>query len=272
MAWVMLALCGLLFAACWAAGLWIGGRSKPAALAVAGLAFGMIALRALFRFRPEIEYPLLSSNLYSAIRPLWVFPFAFISLGIGARRMSLRPLRAAAGIAALALFAFALQLPWARATFDPGKFAGAPDRNGVCMQTQDFTCGAAAAATLLTQIGIRTNEKEMEQLCDATPVTGTDEITVCRALRTRLAGTGYRVTLERPGLDRLARYLRPVLARIRSDLLCDHWVVLLAMNDRTAVLADPLMGKVEVPVDEFCADWRGIIVAVDEAHPSFAMR
>jgi hypothetical protein len=272
MAWVIVVSCGLLFAACWAAGLWIGGRSKPVALAAAALTFGMIALRALFRFRPEIEYPLLSFNLYSAMRPLWVFPFAFISLGIGARQVSRLPLRAAAGIAALALFAFALQPPWARATFDPREYAGAPDRDGVCLQTHDFTCGAAAAATLLTQIGIRTNEREMEQLCGATPVTGTDEITVCRALRTRLSGTGYRVTLERPGLDHLARCSRPVLARIKSDLLRDHWVVLLAMNDRTAILADPLMGKVQVPVDEFCADWRGIIVAVDEAHPSFAMR
>jgi len=272
MAWVILGFCGLLFAACWAAGLWIGGRSKPVALAGAALTFGLIALRVLFRFRPEIEYPLLSSNLYSAIRPLWVFPFVFISLGIGARRMSRRPLRAAVGVAALALFPFALQQPWARATFNPGDYAGAPDRDGVCLQTQEFTCGAAAAATLLTRIGIRTNEREMEQLCGATPVTGTDEIAVCRALRTRLAGTDFRVTLERPSLDRLARHLRPVLARMKSDLMRDHWVVLLAMNDQTAVLGDPLLGKVQVPVSEFCADWRGIIVAVDEAHPSLAMR
>jgi hypothetical protein len=268
----MLSFCGLLFAACWAAGLWIGRRSKPVALAAAALTFGMIALRALFRFRPEIEYPLLSSNLYSAIRPLWVFPFAFLSLGIGARRMRRRPLRATIQIAALALFAFALQQPWARATFNPGDYAGAPDRDGVCLQTQDFTCGAAAAATLLTQIGFRTSEREMEQLCGATPLTGTDEITVCRALQTRLSGTGFHVTIERPALDHLARQLRPVLARIKSDLLRDHWVVLLAMNDRTAILADPLLGKMQVPVGEFCANWRGIIVVVDEAHPSFAMR
>jgi hypothetical protein len=272
MAWVVLGVWGALFAACWAAGLWVGGRSKPVALAAAALTFGMIALRVLFRLRPEIEYPLLSSNLYSAMRPLWVFPFAFISLGLGVRQMRPRPLRAAVEIAALALFAFALQQPWARATFNPGDYAGAPDHDGVCLQTQDFTCGAAAAATLLTQIGIQTNEREMEELCSATPVTGTDEITVCRALQMRLSGTGLRVTIERPGLDHLARQLRPVLARIRSDLLRDHWVVLLAMNDQTAVLADPLLGKIQVPVGEFCASWRGIIVVISEAHPSFAMR
>ena len=142
----------------------------------------------------------------------------------------------------------------------------------MCRQTQEFTCGPAAAATLLTQLGIRTDECEMEQLCGATSVTGTDEIAVCRALRMRLSGTRFRVTLERPGLDRLARHLWPVLARVKSDLLRDHWVVLLAMNDRTAILGDPLRGKVEVPASEFCADWRGIIVAVDEAHPALAMR
>jgi hypothetical protein len=270
-AWVILGFCGLLLAACWAAGLWIGGRSKSAALAAAALTLCLIFLRVLFRFRPELEYPLLSSSLYSSIRPLWIFPFVLISLGIEARRMRRWPLRAAVGIATLALFALALQEPWARATFDPGKYRGAPDGDGVCRETQAYTCGPAAAATLLTQIGIRTNEQEMERLCRATPVTGTDEIAVCCALRTRLSGTGLRVTLERPGLDRLARQLRPVLARIRADLLRDHWVVLLAMNDRTAILGDPVLGKVQVPVSEFCAAWRGTMVAVQDVHPALAM-
>jgi hypothetical protein len=272
MAWLILGVCGLLMAACWATGLWIGGRSRPATLPAAALAFCLISLRVLFRFRPEVEYPLLSSNLYSAIRPLWVFPFALLSLGIEGSRMRRWPARAVLGIATLAVLMFALQQPWARATFDPVKYAGAPGADGVCLETQPYTCGAAAAATLLTRIGILTNEREMERLCAATPVTGTDEIALCCALRARLSGTGLRVTLERPGLDRLARQLKPVLARVKEDLFRDHWVVLLAMNDRTAVLGDPVLGKVQVPVSEFCESWRGTMVAVVEAHPSLAMR
>jgi predicted double-glycine peptidase len=192
-----------------------------------------------------------------------VFPFVFISLGIGARRMSRWPLRAAVGIAAMALFPFALQQPWSRATFDPGEFAGTPGRDGVCLQTQEFTCGAAAAATLLAQLGIRTDECEMSRLCGSTALTGTDEIAVCRALRVKLRDYGYSVALERPSPDRLERHLRPVMARMRSDAFRDHWVVLLAINDHVAILGDPQEGKTEIPAGDFYSAWRGTVVAVN---------
>jgi hypothetical protein len=273
MAWMTLGLLAFIFVACWAAGAWIGGRPRSVALAAAALTLGLVALRLLFRFRPEIEFPLISSSLYSAIRPWWVFPLVFISLGIGARRMRRLPWRAAMGVAAAALFAFALQAPWARATFDPGQFGGKPDRDGVCQQTQAFSCGAAAAATLLTNLGIRTSECEMSKLCCSTPLTGTDEIAVCCALRTKLQDCGYSVALERPTPDRLERRLRPVMVRLRSDALRDHWVVLYAINDRTAVLGDPAQGKTTIPVGDFYSAWRGTIVTVGpEFAGSYAVR
>jgi predicted double-glycine peptidase len=263
MAWAILVLLGLLFTASWAAGVWIGGRSKPVALAVAALTSGLILLRALFRFLPDIEYPLLSSNLYSAIRPWWVFPFALVLLGIGARRMRQRPLRAAAGIAALGAFLFALQQPWAWATFDPSEFTGKPDCDGVCRQTQDYTCGAAAAATLLAHLGIGSDEREMARLCGSTPLTGTDELAVCSGLRAKLKDSGYSVAVERPNPDRLERHLRPVMARMRAGAFRDHWVVLFAINDQTAVLGDPVEGKTVIPADEFYRTWRGSVVSVN---------
>jgi len=261
MAWASLVLLAFLFAASCAAGMYVGGRAKPAALTVAALSLLAILVRVLFRFRPDLEYPLLASGLYSAIRPWWVFPFVFVSTGIGMRRMRRWPSRLGMVCAAGGLFVVGLEPSWVLATFHADDYTGCAGRDGVCLQTQDYTCGAAAAATLLGQYGVRTDEREMARLCSCAPLTGTDEIAVCCALRAKLRDAGYRVAVERPGQDGLGRYLRPVMTRMKQDPFRDHWVVLFAINDSFAVVGDPVQGRMELPASEFLANWRGTVIA-----------
>jgi predicted double-glycine peptidase len=171
------------------------------------------------------------------------------------------PLRVILACAVAGLFVIGLEPGWALATFRPDDYTGRAGRDGVCPQTQYYTCGAAAAATLLGQYGVRTDECEMARLCGSAPLTGTDEVSVCCALQEELRDAGYRVTIERPGQDAVGRYLRPVMTRMKMDRLRDHWVVLFAINDSFAVVGDPVQGRMQVPASDFFADWRGTVIA-----------
>jgi predicted double-glycine peptidase len=46
------------------------------------------------------------------------------------------------------------------------------------------------------------------------------------------------------------------LAMIRGGRLTNHCVAVLAINDRQVVVADPSLGKLHIPIDQFAAEWR----------------
>lgn len=271
MEWLSLTLQTVACLAGCLAGWGAGRRGQTASLTALGVAIAFIGLRVLFRFFPECELPLLSSGLYATIQPYGLFPFAFLVLGVAfARTKRINRLALSAG--ALALFVLALCRPWAMATFNRSEFIGMPGPDGVCLQTQDFTCGAAASATLLTSLGIPSDEAEMAYLCRSAPLTGTDEMDICRGLRRKLSDGRFMVVVERPNVDSLFRHTHPVLVRVRATALRDHWVALLAINDRSAILGDPLQGRVTVPVDTFLSQWRGHLIRVERASTLLALR
>ena len=63
---------------------------------------------------------------------------------------------------------------------------------GVCLQSTDATCGAAAAATLLSTVGISSTEEEMVNLCFST-WKGTSMHGIIRGLAVKLQGSEWRV-------------------------------------------------------------------------------
>jgi hypothetical protein len=61
----------------------------------------------------------------------------------------------------------------------------------VCLQTTPTTCSAAAAATILNTLGIRTSEQEMARLCLTR--SGTTWLGLYHGLATKLLGKGYSI-------------------------------------------------------------------------------
>ncbi len=255
---VLAVLCGL---AAFAAGWRTAERSPSAAVAGAAAAALLVGVRVAFRFRPEWEQSLLRFDLYAAAQLHWVFPVGAFALGVGARRWGAPAGRWACVLAAGALVVFSAAGAWpGRADF---RALPAVARDGVVLQTQEYTCGPAAAATLLGQLGVAACEGEMARLCRSAAWLGTTEGALCRALRLKLDSEDFGVAFVRPDGERLARFMRPVLARVRAGPWRDHWVVLLAINDRVAIVGDPALGRVEVPVARFLRDWRGTAIVVD---------
>jgi len=88
---------------------------------------------------------------------------------------------------------------------------------GVCLQTREGSCGAAAAATLLAVHGVRSNEAEMINQC-LTRETGTTFLGLYRGLKRMTADTKWDVEPFTGTPDDLSKLDRPaILWLVLSD-------------------------------------------------------
>jgi len=136
-------------------------------------------------------------------------------------------------------------------------------RNGICMQTHDASCGAAAVATLLRQFGLPANESDLIDDC-LTSTAGTEPLSLYRAMtiRGREAGIRPQIANKNPELWETQRQY-PILAMVapaRSESSPQsrtgrlrhlfgrssegHAVVVLGRNaDGNYVIGDPSHGR-----------------------------
>jgi len=92
------------------------------------------------------------------------------------------------------------------------------DDYGICYQTTDETCTAAAGATLLNYYKISTSEEEMAALCLTR--NGTSWKGLYRGLKLKTAGTDYQVKVETLTPQQLGLAQQPVVIRVgRRNLL-----------------------------------------------------
>ncbi len=263
--WIATVLALLAFGGCFVLGLRLGrrGARERLTLAVAAGCAALLIVRAVLRFHPQIDYALLPFDLYAVLRPWWAFPFVFLVTGIGARRMSTRFSRRGVGVCAGLLFFFAASRLVATALIDPADFEGVPGAEGNCPQTSDYSCGAAAAATLLARLGVTADEGEMVGLCGTTALSGTDEFGVCRGLRKKL-GAGYRIEVVRTDWEGLRRRPLPAMAIVAHSFLIDHWVVVLESDASWVLVGDPLISvPTRMTRERFLQKWRRVLVVVE---------
>lgn len=186
----------------------------------------------------------------------------------------------------LAVLAATLALPWlgaaaAELPYSPGgarlqgqvqSFTDLRDR-GVVKQRYDYSCGAAAVATLLTYgLGDPVGEREIldwilaDLSSDAEALLrkqGLSLLDLRRAIEARNhQAQGFRV---RPGQLSLLR--RPVIVFIRPHGY-GHFSVLKGVDGQHAYLADPSVGNWRMPLYRFLDIWlegeeRGVVLAVE---------
>jgi len=133
------------------------------------------------------------------------------------------------------------------------------DVDGVCIQSNGYTCGPAAAVTALHQIGVEAGEGDLAILAHTTRMTGTQADVLCEVI-TAHYGVPCRQAYFRT-IDEL-RACVPVIAVVKYALLIDHFVTVLEVTDAMVVVGDPLAGRVEMTREEFAGRWRkhGIIL------------
>ena len=136
------------------------------------------------------------------------------------------------------------------------------DFNGVCIQSNGYTCGPAAAVTALRQLGLPAEEGDLARLSYTTPLKGTQPDSLCDALRRRWGPEGLACEY-RPfaSLEEL-RTAGLTIAVIKLSLLLDHYVAVLEVTDDAVLVGDPLVGKHTVPHERFLRDWRRVGIVV----------
>jgi len=133
--------------------------------------------------------------------------------------------------------------------------------HAVVKQAHDFSCGAAALATLLQHgLGELVTEEELlaRVFRDASDAEerllrnrGLSVLDMQKLARERgLKAQGFRLAAEQ-----LARIRRPILVFIRP-LGYEHFAVLKGIRAGRAYLADPSQGNASLPLDRFLDMWR----------------
>jgi len=137
----------------------------------------------------------------------------------------------------------------------------------VIPQQRDFSCGAAALATILnkywgenvTETGILVgivatlSKPELEDRIK-NGLTLTD-------LKRLLEKFGYQAVLGKLPVEKLKESKIPLLVGITVNDF-DHFVVVRGADDEFVYLADPAVGKMRVPIEEFEKQWQKNTVLV----------
>ena len=130
------------------------------------------------------------------------------------------------------------------------------DIDGVCRQSQPFTCGPAAAVTALNRFGVEATEGALAMAAHTSPVIGTSPWDLYRTLKSDYQDEGIEYSfLHMRSIDQLPTEA-VLLAVVRDAPATDHCVAVLAVNENTVTIADPMAGLVHMPRDSFHQLWR----------------
>ncbi len=250
------------------AALVIGWRAsrhdRKAATAMIILCLVPVLVRTILIVFPSLEYRFLCQDGYALLRPWWSVPFAIALFTTASPHMGSRISQAGLVGLSLLLWLSGTDRLLATAQFDPQTMDGVVDADGVCMQTTDYTCGAAAAATLLVRYGVTTDEREMAEACWTNSLTGTDELCVARGLRRKLSRSGLRLEprISMATWDELCEWDGPAAVTIKDRLFVDHWIVVLEIRGERVTIGDPTSGLLMISKDAFLEVWRGRMVTL----------
>jgi hypothetical protein len=136
------------------------------------------------------------------------------------------------------------------------------DGDGICRQSNAYTCGPAAAVTVLRRLGLQAEEGEIAILSHTSALTGTDPDALARALQKRYATNG--LVVEYRGF-RAASELKDAgltVAVVKFNALQDHCVAILGVETNRIIIGDPLSGLGSSSIEEFENNWQFVGVVL----------
>lgn len=131
---------------------------------------------------------------------------------------------------------------------------------GVMLQTDEFTCGVAALATLLSAYGDDTVTEE-DLLAQEKDLERGKGITLLQ-LKILAEKRGFKAEGYRMDLVNLFDFKKPMLLHIRAGDE-GHYVVFKGIYKDRIYLADPAAGNVRMSLEDFGRIWTGVVLAIE---------
>ena len=259
--WILLiAICGML------AGRWASKHSPAARVSAMFISFFIIGLILLAR-----QYVLW--NLCPALRPIAAGRLRFIlltfavTLGMTAPLSQLNSMisRFATCVIMSLFIGVLVTLPFLGPALLQENLSNTPTRidlNGVCRQSQPYTCGPAAAVTALKHFGLDATEGHLAVAARTSSVIGTLPWNLYQTLKRSYDDTGLQCSLRYlESLDEIPAGSIALIV-VKNALLTDHCVAVMDYDDNTVTVADPMVGMMLIPRSQFTQQWRnyGIIL------------
>ena len=132
------------------------------------------------------------------------------------------------------------------------------DKDGICLQSTDYTCGPASAVTALRKLGLPAEEGQIAILSCTSFQEGTPLDLLADALDRQYAASGLLVNCR---VFNSISELKPAgltLAVVKYGVFVDHWVTVLEVTDAEVVVGDPLGGLERLSYQDFALKWRFI--------------
>ena len=241
-------------------GQWASRKSTLAHIIAMGVSFAIVGLILLARLGSLWEmFPYLRPIAASRLR--FVLLIFAITLGLTAPLTQLRNYTSRL-VTCLVMTSFVMVLvclPFLGPVLIQSDLANLQtrmDTDGVCRQTQPFTCGPAAAVTALNRFGVEATEGRLAMQSRTSPVIGTSSWELYKTLKSNYAADGIEYSfLYMRSIDQLPADAI-LLAVVRDAAVTDHCVAVLAVNETTITVADPMLGLVHMPRDNFTQQWR----------------
>lgn len=242
-----------------AAGVWAVRRSRPWGTAMCALLLSPIVLKAVVGHIPAAEAALFPWDWYPCVEPAWHLIPAMFLVGAGLQLVWPSPWkRHALLIGASLLLARTGAAAWS--TAHPPSLNGTVNDAGVCLQTSDYSCGAAAATSFVYYYGVRATEREMAELCmtrsGGPGLAGTSDAGIMRGLRRKLAGR-YDILIGRRTYDDLST---PALVPLETMPGIGHCVLVWRVDPELVHVMDPRSGRTTLSRSAFQRQWTGAAI------------
>jgi predicted double-glycine peptidase len=136
------------------------------------------------------------------------------------------------------------------------------DADGVCHQTTAYTCGPASAVTALLKLGIQAEEGQLALLAHTTSATGTPPDVLALELQKRYGSAGLSCEYRNFKSISELKGCSPTIALVKYNIVTDHYVTVLEVNDTQVIVGEPLIGIEKLSYAEFAEKWRfaGIVL------------
>ena len=124
-------------------------------------------------------------------------------------------------------------------------------KDGICKQTTCFTCGPAAAVTVLRLLGVEAKESDLAIYSKCTPKGGTTNENLVNAITKLYGAKGIECSyLSFVSVEQLKDNCPLIACMHLSSVVC-HYTVVLEVTEDKVILGDPIGGKKQWSYDDF---------------------